>query len=121
MDEILIRFPVVGQIILKQLDDKNLVKCRKVSRIWRSFLDNDSLLWRRRIKKYTKNQIEFYEIWNLVTKKVSVHILKDLAMAVEEFFTLYPTRLENQYSPLHIVAERGNFLLCKYVIGKSNF
>ena len=89
MDDILIRFPAIGQTILKQLDNKSLVKSKEVSQIWHSFLDNDSLIWKRKIKSYTKNQFEFYEIWNMVTRRVSVHILKDFAMTVEDFFTLH--------------------------------
>ena len=46
MDEVLIRFPVVGQKVFKQLDDKDIAKCQKVGKIWYNFLDNDSLLYR---------------------------------------------------------------------------
>ena len=89
MDDILIRYPAIGQMIFKELDYKSLVQSKEISRIWYSFLDNDSLLWRRKIQSCTKNQFEFYEIWNIVTRKVSVHILKDFAMTVEDFFTLH--------------------------------
>ena len=85
MDEILIRFPVVGQEIFKQLDDKSLTKCREVSKVCCDFMDTDSLLWRRRIQKYSKNESEFHKDWKLVTRKVSVGNLKQLAFAVEKF------------------------------------
>ena len=39
MEEILIRFPVLGEKIFKGLDDKNLVEIRKVGKNWCTFLD----------------------------------------------------------------------------------
>ena len=77
MDQILIRFPVVGQYIFKQLDDKSLGNCRGVNKIWGNFLDHDSLLWRRRIQKYDKNQTEFQDAWNLITTKVPIVKLRE--------------------------------------------
>ena len=46
MDKVLIRFPVVGQKIFKQLDDKDIAKSKKVGKIWYDFLANGSLLYR---------------------------------------------------------------------------
>ena len=37
MDEVLKRFPVVGQKIFKQLDDKDIAKSKKVGKIWYGF------------------------------------------------------------------------------------
>ena len=87
MDEVLLKFSVVGQKIFKQLDDKSLARSREINKIVLSFLDNGSMLWRRRINKYAKNQIEFYKDWKLVTKKVSLQVMKELALATEEFYT----------------------------------
>ena len=101
MEEVLIRFPVVGLKIFKQLDDKGLMKCRKVGKTWRVFLDDDSIFWRRRIQKYAKNQTEFQKDWNLVTTKISVEILKEFTLAVEEFYKRCD-RSESQHSPLYI-------------------
>ena len=109
MDKILIRFPVVGQEIFKKLDSKSLAKCRKVGKIWQTFLDNDSTLWRRRIQKYAKNQIEFCKAWKLVSRNVSVKVRKKLALALEKFYAFLPKRQKKQHSPLHIMAHRGSF------------
>ena len=82
MEEILIRFPVVGQKIFKQLDEKNLVQMKKVCKVWHTFLNNDSVFWRRRIQKFAKNQVEFTKDWKLVTENVSINILKELALKI---------------------------------------
>ena len=111
MDKVLIRFPLVGQHIFKQLDDETLAKCKNLSKYWRTFLDNGSLLWQRRIKKFTQNQVEFSNHWKLATGKVPIDILKKLAIVVEEFFTLYPEdseELDSQLSPLHIVGAQNS-------------
>ena len=39
MEEILIRFPAVGENIFKQLDNKDLVVCKTLSKTWYNFLD----------------------------------------------------------------------------------
>lgn len=44
MDEVLIRFPDAAKDIFKQVDDKNLAKCREVNKIWCNFVDNGKLL-----------------------------------------------------------------------------
>ena len=115
----MIRFPFVGQEIFEKLDPKSFAKCREVSKIWRIFLDNGSTLWRKRIQKYAKTQVEFSKNWKLVTEKVPIDILKKLAIAVEQFFTQSPKMVEFQFSPLHIVADRGIVSLCKYVIERT--
>ena len=120
MDVILQRFPVAVQDIFKQLDDKSLANCREVSKICRNFLDNDSLLWRRRIQKYDKNQTEFQEAWKLVTTKVPIEKLREIALAVEKFYKLdLKEELENQHSPLHIGAAIGNISICEYIVERT--
>ena len=120
MDVILQRFPVAVQDIFKQLDGKSLANCREVSKICRNFLDNDSLLWRRRIQKYDKNQTEFQEAWKLVTTKVPIEKLREIALAVEKFYKLdLKEELENQHSPLHIGAAIGNISICEYIVERT--
>ena len=116
MEEILLRFSVVGQKIFTQLDNKGITKFKTISKACCAFLDNNSILWKRRIQMYSKNHIEFENEWNMVTRKVSVDILKDLALAMEQFLKSKPERLEKQYSPLHIAARLGIISLCKHSI-----
>ena len=85
MEEILTRFPGVGENIFKQLDYKDLVWCKMVSKFWYNFLDNSSLVYRRRIQKRTHNQVRFKKVWKLITEKASVDILQKLAITVEDY------------------------------------
>ena len=117
MEEFLLRFPGIGREIFNQLDNKNLTKCKEVSRSNCKFLEENKLLWKRMIKKYDANNVEFKDSWKLVTEKVPTQIVKELALAVEQFYTLRPhqTRLDHQHSPHHIAAERGSLSLCKFI------
>ena len=119
MDKILIRFPFVGQDIFKKVDDKTLANCKNVSKVWNNFLDNGSILWKRRIWKFTQNQVEFNNHWELATNKVPIDMLKNLAIAVEEYFTLYPKELDDQIPPLQIAGTLGIISLCDHIIERT--
>ena len=103
MEEVFVRFPNVGQKIFKKINDQNLVKCQKISKIWQNFIENDSLLWKRRIHKFTKNQVEFKNDWNLATKNVSIDIVKKLAINIDDFLKLFPKKLEYQHFIGHTI------------------
>ena len=119
MEEFLVRFPGLGEKIFDQLDNQNLTKCKEVSRSQRKFLDENKLVWKRMIEKYTANNVEFKDFWKLVTEKVPAQIVKELALAVEQFYTFRPHRLEHQHSPHHIAAERGSLSLCKVITQRT--
>ena len=53
MDKVLIKFPNVGQEMFKKLDDQSIAKCRIVSQFQKNFLDNNSLIWKKKVQKYT--------------------------------------------------------------------
>ena len=120
MDELLRRFPDVAQNIFKQLDDKSLANCREVNKIWCNFLDNKSFFWRRRIQKYSKNQTQFQDAWRIVTKKVSIEKLRELAIAIEKFYKIYPREIDEQQSPLQIGAAVGNISICENIAHLEN-
>ena len=119
MEEILERFPGVGEKIFNQLDNQNLTKCREVSKSQCKFLEENKLLWRRMIEKYSANNVLFNDAWKLVMEKVPVQNVKELAIAVGQFYTFRPHRVDHQHSPHHIAAERGNLSLCKFIFEKT--
>ena len=119
MEEVLARFPSVGEKIFNQLDDQNLTKCKEVNRSQCTFLEETKLLWRRMIKKYNANNVEFKDAWKLVMEKVPLQNVKELAIAVEQFYSFCPDRLGHQHSPHHIAAERGCLALCKFIAKKT--
>ena len=114
MNEVLIRFPVAGLKIFKQLDDKSLIKSKGINKIVHTFLDNCSLIWRRRIMKYLIGPVEFKPAWRLVMRKVSNKKSKEIALAIEEFYVKYRFDPERQYAPHSIAVYLGNVSLYKY-------
>jgi hypothetical protein len=86
MEDLAKRFPLISQIILKNVDDKSLTNFRTASRENSLFLDNERFYWIRNIKRYSTNFEEFQESWKKVIKKTPVDFLKDLAIDVHSFF-----------------------------------
>ena len=116
------RFPVIAQQILEQLDNRNLTKCRTVGKILRSSIDENRLIWTRMIKSYIKRKKrtgKFRKSWKLVMKKVPVKYLEDLALTTQKLETVYGWRLGYQYAPQHIVAACGSLSLYKFITEKT--
>ena len=70
--------------------------------------------------KYNANNVKFKDAWKLVMEKVPLRNVKELAIAVEQFYSFRPQRLEHQHSPHHIAAERGYLALCKFIANKTS-
>ena len=122
MEEIVIRFPVIAQQILEQLDNRNLTKCRTVDKILCSSIDENRLIWTRMIKNYIKGNGKFRKSWKLVMEKVPVKYLEALALTTQKLgtgleFTIHP--LGYQYAPQHIVAASGSLSLYKFITEKT--
>ena len=49
------RFPHLGEAIFDQVDDKTLINCRKMSKIWCHIIDGQKNTWLRLLKKYIGN------------------------------------------------------------------
>ena len=106
----MIRFSNIVRKIFEQLDNQTLVKCKKVNRSWNNILNQNKLISIRIIQRYNENHVEFRDDWNSVVKKVDPVIIKQLAIAVKEFYAnkyTYSPRLDSQHSPLHIIADQG--------------
>lgn len=121
LNRVLDRFPSLGVKIFDQLDNQNLTKCKEIDNSLNEFLKENKVLWMRMIKKYNVNHLEFKDDWKSVIEKVPAENVKELALAVEQFYTLRPhqTRLDHQHSPHHIAAERGSLSLCKFIAKRT--
>ena len=106
MDEVLVRFPLLGQKVFKQLDEESLSKCRFVAKSWQNLMEygkghieNRSVLLKRKIKNFIRKQVVFKNEWTLSLQKVPIELLPLWANRVEQFFTQPKIRIKAQYSP----------------------
>ena len=121
MENFTLRFPLMTQKLLEQLDNESLVKSREISRIWKTSLDNNKCMWIRIIKQYVRQDGKFKNSWNAVLTKIPFEIVKELALAVKVFFKTpeaYLNRMKG-WGPHHISAYHGKFFLFRYVIEKN--
>ena len=56
MDEVISRFPNLGEVIFLSLDEKSLENCKNVSTLWKKFIEDPSqkFRWIKTIKDYEK-------------------------------------------------------------------
>ena len=121
IDTMLSRFPAVVEDIFKELDSKNIVKCRKVSVPWQNFIDNQKFIWIQRMQKYSSNMEQFYEQWKLAIRNTPTDHVKELSKLVEQFFqagNFIPDR-KSQWAPLHVSADQGHLELSIFFIQKT--
>ena len=87
MEEVLLRFPDLGEAIFDSLDGKSLHKCRKVGKAWKHFIENpkQKFLWIQIIRKhendsYIKNYIRGPVNWS----KLKINDLREFARNLDE-------------------------------------
>ena len=122
MENLLKKLPHLGKLILSHLDNKSLINCKKARTDVSEFLEKDKLIGIRVLRKYHRNFDKLKELWKEVIDKTSLVMMKQLAVAVRNFFRSYPIiqNLEsNQVAPIHIAAEQNNVDLCKFIYEKT--
>ena len=118
---LLLRFPHIGQAIFKELDNKSLTKCRKISKPWSNFIANQRFYWIRRIQRYKENMKQFRKQWKKVLlNKTTVKNVKAQCSVYECFFNCIENLTnEIQLSPLQIAARIGDLKLFKCIVQKT--
>ena len=114
MEDIFNKFPNLGEKILRQLDNKKLVTCKKVGRRWRIFLDQQKIVSIRLIEKHIGKSKKFSDDWKKVISKTPTHMVRRLALTVEEF--CQNEKFKKKYCPLFIATNQNNLLLAWHII-----
>ena len=109
------RFPMIADMIFKNLDDESLSTCKLASRNINKFIKNERFFWLRQIGRNNKHFQEFQMTWNQTLKQTPTFILMKIAKAVNQL-DLNP--LFN-WSPLHVAAISGSLDLCEYILEKT--
>ena len=79
------KYPVVGEMILKNLSYQSLARSKETSPKIANFLERERFYWIRVIKEQKKNFEGAKESWNLVINKILLDVVKNLAIDALEF------------------------------------
>ena len=146
MEDLCHRFPSLIPTILENCDNQSLVNFKETSRDLHNFVESERFYWIRIIEKYKENFEEFSNCWKKVLKRTPSQIVKRIALAVEQFFSidfviglssLSIGKIQNnrkfqrtfiqfkekykQWSPLHIAAASRDQIFLHHVIEKTKF
>ena len=118
MEHLCLRIPHIFEQINELLDDESLIKCKEVSRIICSIIENQKsgkFLTTRMIQCYVKNPGEFSTDWRIIFQKLSAERLSEFGILVQDFYMAVPSRFEENWCPMHIAADRGHLDFCKFI------
>ena len=84
MEDLFLKFPEVGQKVCKNLDNENLVNCKKVSKVLKITIDDQKHTWVRMIRHFAcaRNNV-FPESWRPILTKSPTEILKHLGVQLK--------------------------------------
>ena len=68
MDEVILRFPTVAKNLFKEIDNEGLTKCKKVSKSWRNFINNQKDLWLRIIRLQYESPLQLWKLNGKILK-----------------------------------------------------
>ena len=121
-EEFFLRFPQLGEDIFKELNNRSLVKCKRVCRTWDSFLVDQKFILMRKIRKATGLSCEFKKLWKTFPTG-ETFTSEDLQTSLMKFFekyqkldtvAFYGVRFEpNELNILHLAAGIGNLTVWK--------
>ena len=100
MEEVLTRFPHIGEQIFANLDNQNLMKCREVCDPWMTFLNQEKLIWTRIILSYIEPTNSWN--WQKFFSTTSTPMLCQKAKRIQQFYKYENTiGIVKEMSPLH--------------------
>ena len=116
-EELCLRFPLIFDQIWDSLDKQSFIKVLESSKEIYLHLKETPLYWKKILRCYNGNFINFQESWNKVIK-APVEIVKQLATEAQVFFKSFPLSFELQHSPIFIAANSGDLYLCEFIAEK---
>ena len=82
MEEIILRFPNIGRDIFDSLNNESLQRCRKSSRLWHEFIDQQKFTWIRIVQKYVSLSNKSFpkneELWRKMFCKTRLECIRNL-------------------------------------------
>ena len=83
MESIFAKIPDLGDKIIRELDNKSLVRCKEVQRSWYNFINEEKTLWLRMIQNYIGDDNKFFKVWRKVLSKAPVDFVAQISFATK--------------------------------------
>ena len=118
MEHMCLRIPHILEQVNELLDDKNLVNCKEASRVMNFIIDTQKsgkFISTRMIQSYVRNPEEVAKNWRIIIQKLPNEKLSEFATLVKDFYKYFPSRFEENWEPMHIVADCGHLEFCRFI------
>ena len=113
MEEVLLRFPHLGQNIFKSLTNEDLVQCREICQMWKDFIDVEKFFAIRRIRAFfIKLPISFEK----ALKQSTFEQVKEMASTIQKFQEMW----NSEMSPLYDAAAMEDYKIFWEIFDESN-
>ena len=120
LSDIVLRFPGVARVVIKELDDKSLMNIKSASREFSTALKNERCYWIRMILSHTNYLKSFPYSWSVVLNKTPVESLRELGIAMYQYKEQnFPIGELRGLSPHHIAALEGKYQLMQNFLTKN--
>ena len=131
LEDICLRFPLVGKQICNNLDDESLINFKEADRNNYWFLERERFFWVRRIGAYHSIMGDHQEFWNrIVFRNPLDPWIREFALTVHLFCQLmknyyrnetlsgfgFVRRILRQYHPFYIAFKCVHRQFCEYII-----
>ena len=114
MEDMLWKFPHVGQQIFKKLSNKNLAKSKKVAKTWENFITNEKF-YKEKVYYETKQNEKDENGRTLLHKAVMDGNLTESKLIIKNVEEKNPGDYSGK-TPLHFAARMGHLSICKLIL-----
>ena len=114
MEDMLWKFPHIGENIFKKLSNKNLAKCKKVSRSWEYFITNEKF-YKQRVHYEMKQKEKLMFGDTPLHEAARDGQLLECKLIIDHVEDKNP---QDDYgrTPLHFAAENGHLSVCQLIV-----
>ena len=116
MESIFAKIPDLGDKIIRELDNKSLLRCKEVQRSWYNFINEEKTLWLRMIQNYIGNDNKFLTAWRKVLTKTTIDFVAQIAFATKQ--SRSNVFLVQTVSPISVAVIDGSLDLYKEMMVK---
>ena len=117
MESVFVKIPVLGDKIIRELDNSSLVKCKEVKRSWYNFIKAEKILWFRKIQNCIGDENKFSKARKKLLTKVSSDLVMQVAIGCQQACATFQI-FNIQISPIHMAAAAGNLDLYQLIMLK---